>query len=94
MFTTLWISTQQIPFHTILAKNAGTKLAAGVTQVASMDQGGSPITYILTQIFHLTNLPGLLIIGIPYIACLVCTVIYSKNRKIEKDRRIEKNIEA
>ncbi len=42
MGITLWIATQTIGLHTQLAANAGA-LKAGA-QVASLDQGGSPIT--------------------------------------------------
>ena len=79
MSITLWISTQTIPLQTMLAKNAGT-LGTGVKQVASLDQGGSPITYILLQIFKMDNLPGLIIIGVIYVACVICTIRYSKNK--------------
>ncbi|VBB08179.1 phosphotransferase system sugar-specific permease component [Lucifera butyrica] len=79
MAGTLWISTQTIPYHTILAQQAGTKLAAGVTQVASMDQGGSPITYILLQLFKPDNLPGLVIIGVIYIASVIATIKFYKD---------------
>lgn len=84
MFMTLWISTQTIPYHTILAKNAGAKLAEGVTQVASMDQGGSPITYILLQIFKMDNLPGLVVIGGIYLACVICTIKFARDKSKKK----------
>ncbi len=42
MGITLWIATQTIGLHTQLAANAGALKAGGM--VASMDQGGSPIT--------------------------------------------------
>ncbi|MDI4746073.1 hypothetical protein MJL33_33255, partial [Salmonella enterica subsp. enterica serovar Kentucky] len=41
---TLWIATQTIGLHTQLAANAGALKAGG--QVASLDQGGSPITWL------------------------------------------------
>ncbi|SEP11457.1 PTS galactitol transporter subunit IIC [Propionispora vibrioides] len=78
MAGTLWISTQTIGLHTILAQQAGTKLAAGVTQVASMDQGGSPITYILLQLFNPDNVAGLVVIGVIYIASVLLTIKYSQ----------------
>lgn len=49
MGITLWIATQTIGLHTQLAANAGTLKAGGT--VASMDQGGSPITWLLIQLF-------------------------------------------
>ncbi len=49
MGITLWIATQTIGLHTQLAANAGALKAGG--QVASLDQGGSPITWLLIQLF-------------------------------------------
>jgi PTS system galactitol-specific IIC component len=49
MGITLWIATQTIGLHTQLAANAGALKAGGM--VASMDQGGSPITWLLIQLF-------------------------------------------
>ena len=79
MVMTLWISNQMIGLHTILAANAG-QLTDAASRVASMDQGGSPITYILTQIFANTNVMGLAAIGGFYLLCVVMTVIWSKKQ--------------
>ncbi len=78
MAGTLWISTQTIGFHTILAQQAGTKLAEGVTQVASLDQGGSPITYIMLQLFHMDNMMGLFVVGGIYLLSIIATIQYSR----------------
>ncbi|MFZ4832420.1 galactitol-specific PTS transporter subunit IIC [Rouxiella sp. Mn2063] len=64
MAITLWIATQTIGLQTQLAANAGA-LKAG-SQVASMDQGGSPITYLLIQLCTWQNLSGLAVIGVVY----------------------------
>lgn len=64
MSITLWIATQTIDLHTQLAANAGALTAGG--RVASMDQGGSPITYLLIQLRTLKNIAGLSIIGVIY----------------------------
>lgn len=37
-------------------------------------QGGSPITYIFTQLFTMQNVPGLLVVGIGYAICMVFAV--------------------
>lgn len=79
MVMTLWISNQMIGLHTILAANAG-QLTDAASRVASMDQGGSPITYILTQIFANTNVMGLAAIGGFYLLCVIMTVIWSKKQ--------------
>ncbi len=60
MSITLWIATQTIGLHTQLAANAGALKAGGM--VASMDQGGSPITWLLIQVFSPQNIPGFIII--------------------------------
>ncbi|MBS0968351.1 PTS galactitol transporter subunit IIC [Chimaeribacter arupi] len=65
MSMTLWIATQTIGLHTQLATNAGTLKQAGGL-VASMDQGGSPITYLLVELLTWKNLTGLLVIGVIY----------------------------
>lgn len=78
MFITLWIATQTIGLHTELAKQAD-KLSEGVTHVASLDQGGAPITYILTQTLNPTNVTGLVIIGLLYVGCILFT--YRQYRK-------------
>lgn len=64
MSITLWIATQTIGLHTQLAANAGALKAGGV--VASMDQGGSPITYLLIQLLTWQNVVGLVVIGAIY----------------------------
>lgn len=83
MAMTIWISNQTIGLHTILAENAG-QLAAGAGRVASLDQGGSPLTYILTQIFNTTNIAGLICIGGIYGFCLVFTYFWYRKNKIKK----------
>lgn len=80
MSLTIWISNQTIGLHTTLAKNAG-QLTDASAQVASLDQGGSPITYILTELFHTTNGVGLLCIGGIYIACIIFTCFWYKRKQ-------------
>lgn len=71
MSITLWIATQTIALHTQLASNAGT-LKAG-SQVASMDQGGSPITLLLIQLLTWQNITAMLAIGAIYGAGVLLT---------------------
>lgn len=71
MGITLWIATQTIGLHTQLAANAGALKAGG--QVASLDQGGSPITWLLIQLFTWQNLVGFLVIGVIYLLGVVLT---------------------
>lgn len=77
MSLTIWIANQTIGLHTILAQNAG-QLSDASAQVASLDQGGSPITYLLTQAFNTTNAGGLMAVGALYVGCLVFTYFWHK----------------
>ena len=65
MSITLWIATQTIGLHTQLAANAGTLKQSGGL-VASLDQGGSPVTYLLIELLTWQNVTGLLVIGVIY----------------------------
>ena len=71
MFITIWIANQTVELQTILAKNAD--MLKGATQVGSLDQGGSPITYIMVQLFQRTNILGLLVIAVIYFIGLAMT---------------------
>lgn len=81
MTVTIWIANQTVDWVTALGTSTGI-FAAG-TQIAALDQGGSPITYIFTQLFTMQNIPGLLVIGITYVIAMVFAVRYSKNLKAE-----------
>lgn len=71
MSITLWIATQTIGLHTQLAANAGALKAGGM--VASMDQGGSPITLVTDSGFLPQNIPGFIIIGAIYLTGIFMT---------------------
>ncbi|EGT4510181.1 PTS galactitol transporter subunit IIC [Cronobacter sakazakii] len=71
MSITLWIATQTIGLHTQLAANAGALKAGG--QVASMDQGGSPVTWLLIQLFTWQNVAGFAVIGVIYLTGVLLT---------------------
>ncbi|TCS81957.1 PTS galactitol transporter subunit IIC [Pectinatus cerevisiiphilus] len=79
MFMAIWISNQMIGFHTILAANAG-QLTNSAARVASLDQGGSPVTYIITQVLDMTNVAGFAAIGLFYLICVICTIVWSKKQ--------------
>ncbi|MCX8618359.1 hypothetical protein J3U42_08140 [Gilliamella sp. B2923] len=70
---TLWIATQMVPLTTQLAVNAGTITAGNGISVGAMDQGGSPITYILVQLVNLKQPIGFACIGLFYLFCLFLT---------------------
>ncbi|MGI6110114.1 MAG: PTS galactitol transporter subunit IIC [Eubacteriaceae bacterium] len=81
MAVTIWIANQTIPWVTALATTTGS--TDGSTLVAALDQGGSPITYIFTQLFTLQNVSGLLVIGIGYLICMFFAVRVSRKRAAE-----------
>lgn len=78
IYITIWIANQTIPWMTALAAATGT--TKGEHLIAAMDQGGSPITYIYTELFIRDNIVGLITIGVGYIACILFSIRYSKKR--------------
>lgn len=79
MSFTMWIANQSIPWLTKLATD--TNMLNNSSQIAALDQGGCPITYLFTQIFTGENIPGAIIIGVIYAGCMVAAVYVSKKRK-------------
>ncbi|WP_392558430.1 PTS galactitol transporter subunit IIC [Orbus mooreae] len=79
MAMTLWIATQMIPLTTDLAINAGAITVGSGDLLGSMDQGGAPLTYILTQLTTLQQPIGFAIIGIFYVFCLFLTWRRARN---------------
>lgn len=84
MFITIWIANQMIPLTTALAKAANSNLLAKSSEIAALDQGGCPITYILTQAFHTTNVAGLIVIAALYIFSIVFTYVLYRKKKSAK----------
>jgi PTS system galactitol-specific IIC component len=82
MYITIWISNMMIDVHTKLAMNVGT-IDSG--QVTSLDQGGSPITFILTEIFNLQNIVPLIVIGALYLFSIIFTFVQFKREKLYSD---------
>lgn len=82
MFMTIWIANQSIGLTTKLAETTGT-LSDSASRVAALDQGGSPVTYIFTQLFNMTNVIGLIVIGIIYAIGLYLT--WARYKKLEKE---------
>ncbi|PXZ03038.1 PTS galactitol transporter subunit IIC [Gilliamella apicola] len=70
---TLWIATQMVPLTTQLAINAGTITDGSSISVGAMDQGGSPITYIMVQLVNLKQPIGFAFIVLFYLFCLFLT---------------------
>lgn len=88
MYVTIWITNQTIPWVTKLANTTG-YISENGANVAAMDQGGSPITYVFTQIFTRENIPGMLIILATYIFCTVFAVMTSRKRAAELEAELE-----
>lgn len=81
MYITIWISNQMIPLTTALAKAANSNLLKKSSEIAALDQGGSPITYLLTQLFKMKNISGFIIIGLLYVFSIVFTYVMYKKKK-------------
>lgn len=77
MYMTIWIANETIPWMTKLAKVTGSM--SGGSMVAALDKGGSPVTYVFTQIFTRENIGGAAIIAVIYAACLIFA-IFSMNK--------------
>lgn len=78
MYMTIWIANQTISWVTALGLSTG--MVAEGTRIAALDQGGCPITYVFTQIFDRSNIPGAVIIFAIYVFCMVFAVKMSKER--------------
>ncbi len=78
MSVTIWIANQTIPWLTTLGSQTG--MLNNASQIAALDQGGSPITYLFTQLFTQQNIPGAIVIGILYIGSCIVAVRVSRQR--------------
>lgn len=86
MYMTIWIANQTIPWMTKLGVTTGT--ADGTNLVAALDQGGSPITYVFTQIFAKENLTGAAVIAVLYLVCLLYTVFSMRKMKKAQEKSL------
>lgn len=78
MFITIWISNQMINLQTLLGQNVG--LVNAGERVSSLDQAGSPITYLLANGLTMEMGVGFFVILVLYIGCFAYTYIkYKKN---------------
>lgn len=80
MFITIWISNQMINLQTMLGRHVG--LVGSGERVSSLDQAGSPITYLLTKGITFEMGVGFFIILALYIASFVYTFIKYKRRTL------------
>lgn len=90
MVINIWIANETVPLLTQLAKMVN-MLPKGATHVAALDQGGSPLTYLLLQIFdfkNMGNLIALILIGGYYILGIYMSAKYLKNKSYVKNENI------
>lgn len=78
MAFTLYIANQTIPWMTKLAQT--TNMTNGVAQLAALDQGGCPITFIFTELFTRDNIMGTIVIAVIYLVSIVFAVRMMKKR--------------
>ena len=84
MYLTIWITNQTVTWFTSLAKTVG--MLGKSHEIAAMDQGGSPITYIFTETFVRDNLPGLAVVLIIYGVCLWASFRYSAKARQQMEQ--------
>ena len=84
MALTIWITNQTIPWLTALGIATGS--IDPNSTIAALDQGGNPITYIVTQCLTLQNVAGLVAVAAIYVVSLVFTVRLSNKRRAELEK--------
>lgn len=82
MYMTIWITNQTIPWLTDLATEAG--MLGYATEIAAMDQGGCPITYLFTEFFVHQNLVSAGVIFLGYGLCLAAAVHHFLRKNPDK----------
>lgn len=84
MTITIWISNQMISLQTELGQQVG--LVAAGTRVSSLDQAGSPITYLLAKGFNAEFTFGLIVIAVLYVSAFGYTFMkYKKGTLYHKE---------
>ncbi len=84
MALTIWIANQTIPWLTALGIATGS--IDPNSTIAALDQGGNPITYIVTQCLTLQNVAGLAVVAAIYVISLVFTIHLSNTRRAEHEK--------
>lgn len=82
IFITIWISNQMVELQTRLA--TVTHLLKGNNAVSSLDQSGSPITFILSRGLSLHLTLGLLVVLVIFVFCFVYTYLKYKRGTLYK----------
>jgi len=73
MSFTLWISNQMASLQQTLGQNVG--LSSPGEQISSLDQAGSPLTYLMAKGFNLDINIGFLVILVVYFLALIYTYV-------------------
>lgn len=73
MSFTLWISNQMASLQQTLGQNVG--LSSPGEQISSLDQAGSPLTYLMAKGFNLDINLGFLVILVVYFLALIYTYV-------------------
>lgn len=92
MFITIWISSQMVTLQTQLARE--TNLLGDSGQVASLDQGGSPITYLLANGLTLEMGVGFAVIAVVFIAAFVYTYVKYRRGTLYRVEELKPNVSA
>lgn len=89
MYITIWISNQMIGLQTALGQQVG--LVAEGTRVSSLDQAGSPITYVLANGLDGQFSLGLIVILVLYVLAFGYTYLSSTRNRlyVEEDHSVE-----
>ncbi|ELB05480.1 MULTISPECIES: PTS galactitol transporter subunit IIC [Enterococcus] len=92
MFMTIWISNQMINLQTLLGQNVG--LVGSGERVSSLDQAGSPITYLLANGLTGEIAGGFFVILVIYVAAFIYTFIkYKRNTLyVEKEESYDDQV--
>lgn len=85
MSVTIWIANQMSEYQQILGQQVG--LVKAGEQISSLDQSGSPITYLLTKGITLKTGLGFFIILALYVFCFTYTYIKYKKRTLYKENQ-------
>ncbi|GAB2024548.1 PTS galactitol transporter subunit IIC [Lactovum odontotermitis] len=80
MFITIWISNQMYRIETELGHQTG--IIASGKVVSSLDQAGSPITYLLTKGLTFKTGIGFFVIAALYISCFIYTFIKYRRKTL------------
>lgn len=85
MYITIWISNQMVELQTILGQNVG--LVEAGKSVGSLDQGGSPITYLLANGLSGKMAVGFFVILVIYLAAFLYTYFAYKKGTLNKNNQ-------